>query len=465
MTAPATLNVQYAQAHRRMTELNTQNLVDTFEADAHACAAGPEQDQGIQAVSRISEALASHDKPERLMEILLRAALESAGAGQGALVLLRSGVWQLSASAQMINGSIVVKQEPGPFTRHLLPVSLVHAVARTREGVAMDDAHASPAYAQDAYLRSKCPRSVLCLPLTRASTLVGVLYLENTEVRGAFTAAKQALLKVIASQAAFALETARLHEELVEQNQQRARTEEQLRSALADLDRASRLNAMGELVASIVHEVGQPLAAVDTSAIAALRWLNRSPPDIDEARAMLTHIGVSAARARGIIHSMRAKARKAEPQFATLDLCNALREASALVAVQLDALKVSLELRGLNGCMQVRGDRIQLQQVVINLLMNGAESMAARDSDRRLVLACSIQDDVVCVTVDDLGSGIAPEIAHRLHEPLFTTKESGMGMGLAISHSIVDAHGGKLTLSAREGVGTRATFTLPRLGY
>ena len=180
---------------------------------------------------------------------------------------------------------------------------------------------------------------------------------------------------------------------------------------------------------------------------------------------MLTHIGVSAARARGIIQSMRAKARKSEPRFATLDLCNALREASALVAVQLDALKISLELRGLNGSMQVLGDRIQLQQVVINLLINGAESMAARHSDRRLVLACSIQDDDrVCVTVDDLGSGIAPGIANRIHEPLFTTKENGMGMGLAISHSIVDAHGGKLTLSAREGIGTRASFTLPSLG-
>ncbi len=141
-------------------------------------------------------------------------------------------------------------------------------------------------------------------------------------------------------------------------------------------------------------------------------------------------------------------------------------EASALVAVHLDALKVSLELRGLNGVVQVRGDRIQLQQVVINLLMNGAGSMVARGSDRRFVLECAAEaDDLVSVTVDDLGNGIAPGIAHRLHEPLFTTKENGMGMGLATSHSIVDADGGELTLSARECVGTRATFTLPRLAH
>jgi signal transduction histidine kinase len=448
-----------------MTDPKTHHLADPFESDTDACASSREQEQDIQIVLRISNALASNIRRERLMEILLRAAFECADAGQGALVLLRGGVWQLSASAAKVDDSIVVKHEPGPFTRHLLPVSLVHAVARTRDGVVMDDAHESPGYAQDAYLRSKRPRSVLCLPLIRYSTLVGVLYLENSLVLNAFTAAKVALLKVIASQAAFALENVRLYEELVEQNQQRARTEEQLRAALADLDRASRLNAMGELVASIVHEVGQPLAAVDTSAVAALRWLNRNPPDIDEARAMLTHIGLSAARARSIIHGMRAKARKAEPQFATLDLSNALREATALVAAQLDALKVSLELRGLNGTVHVRGDRIQLQQVVINLLMNGAESMVARDGERRLVLTCAAQDDgLVCVTVDDLGSGIAPGIAHRLHEPLFTTKDYGMGMGLAISHSIVDAHGGKLTLAPSEGVGTRASFTLARLG-
>ncbi|MEM5369648.1 ATP-binding protein [Paraburkholderia azotifigens] len=136
------------------------------------------------------------------------------------------------------------------------------------------------------------------------------------------------------------------------------------------------------------------------------------------------------------------------------------------MAVHLDALKVSLELRGLNGVVQVRGDRTQLQQVVINLLMNGAGSMMARGSDRRLVLECAAEaNDLMSVTVDDLGNGIAPGIAHRLHEPLFTTKENGMGMGLAISHSIVDAHGGKLTLSARECVGTRAAFTLPRLAH
>jgi C4-dicarboxylate-specific signal transduction histidine kinase len=279
-----------------------------------------------------------------------------------------------------------------------------------------------------------------------------------------FTSAKAALLEVVASQAAFALENARLYEELFEQNRQRAKAEDQLRNALGDLERASRLKAMGELVASIVHEVGQPLAAVDTSASAALRWLNRNPPEIGETREMLTHIGLSATRARAIIQGLRAKARRAEPQFTTLDLNEALREAAALVAGQLDAMAITLELRGLDCPVQVRGDRIQLQQVAINLLTNGAEAMASlAQGERKLRLICTSDDGApVCVSVEDRGSGIDPQIAGRLLEPLFTTKENGMGMGLAICNSIVEAHGGTLTLSPREVKGTRATFTLPR---
>ncbi|MFM0075929.1 AAA family ATPase [Paraburkholderia sediminicola] len=433
-----------------------------FDADNAKPAASRLQELDVQAVLRISSALASDIVPARLVETLLRTALESAGAGQGALVLLRRGVWQVPARAQVVNGAIAVTQDAVPFTSDVLPVSLVQAVARTQEGVLADDPHDSPVYAQDVYIRRKRPRSVLCVPLMRYSTLVGVLYLENNLAAKVFTAAKSAVLEVIASQAAFALENARLYEDILEQNQQRARAEEQLRSALTDLERATRLKAMGELVASIVHEVGQPLAAVDTSASAALRWLSRSPPEIGEAQEMLAHISRSATRAKSIIQALRAKARKAEPQFTRLDLSEALREATALVAAQLDAQHVVLELRGLDEPVYVNGDRVQLQQVAINLLTNGAESMAALDTERLLSLVCmESADGMVKVTVEDLGSGIAPEIANRLLEPLFTTKDNGMGMGLAISHSIVDAHGGTLTVAPREKAGTCAEFVLP----
>ncbi|WP_412025902.1 AAA family ATPase [Burkholderia cepacia] len=436
---------------------------DVFDAQAWNPAGNRLHELDVRAVLRISNALASDIVPARLVETLLRTTLESAGAENGALAVLREGVWHVPARADVVDGSIVVTQAAEPFTASVLPVSLVQAVARTQEGVVIDDASESPVHAQDAYVRRKRPRSVMCVPLMRYATLVGVLYLENNLAARMFTTAKAALVEVIASQAAFALENARLYEELVEQNRQRAHAEEQLRAALASLERASRLKAMGELVASIVHEIGQPIAAVDTSASAALRWLNREPPDVGEAREMLVHINRGAARAKSIIQALRAKARKAAPQFATVDLNEAVREAATLVARQLDALDVVLEQRGQDSPVYVHGDRIQLQQVVINLLTNGAEAMADLETVRRLSLACEADGvDSARVTVEDLGSGIAPDIADRLLEPLFTTKENGMGMGLAISHSIVDAHGGTLTLSARDGTGTRAIVMLPR---
>ncbi|AXF25749.1 hypothetical protein CUJ89_35590 [Burkholderia pyrrocinia] len=451
-----------------------EDRIDGLPAPCRGVAAGAEAETrnpagsrlhelDVRAVLDISNALASDIVPARLVETLLRTTLESAGAEHGALAVLRHGVWHVPARADLIDGTIVVMQEPVSFTADVLPVSLVQAVARTRDAAVIDDASASPVLALDPYVRRRRSRSVMCVPLMRYATLVGVLYMENNLAARMFTAAKAALVEVIASQAAFALENARLYEELLEQNRQRAHAEEQLRAALAGLERASRLTAMGELVASVVHEVGQPIAAVDTSASAALRWLNREPPDIGEAREMLVHINRGAARAKRIIQSLRAKSRKAAPPFSTVDLVEAVRDAATLVARQLDAFGVVLEQHSQDSPVYVYGDRIQLQQVVINLLANGAESMAELDTARRLSLACeAVGVDSVRVTVEDFGGGIAPDIADRLLEPLFTTKENGMGMGLAVSHSIVDAHGGTLTLSPREDTGTRATVILPR---
>lgn len=444
----------------------------------------------VQTVLRISNALASDIVPKRFIETLLRTALENAGAEKGVLVLLREGKWIVPAQANVVIGEIVTTQEPTEFSSDVLPISLVQVVASTQEGVVIGDARESFSYRGDEYMQRWRPRSVLCVPLMRYSTLVGVLYLENNLAANVFTPAKAALLEVITSQAAFGIENARLYEALKEQNEKRAQAEEQLRNALDDLTRASRLKAMGELVGSIVHEVGQSLSAVNTSAGAALRWLNRSPPDIAEAREMLETINCSAVRARAIIQGLRSRARRAEPEFVLIDLAETLSEAAALVAGQLETLGVQLELRGVDAPILVNGDRIQLQQVAINLLINGAEAMTKRPAGARpLSLSCMtscaatrdaafrIPDEPddrqrpgasitgggtrVHVVVEDQGSGIDPAIADRLLEPLFTTKDNGMGMGLAISHSIIQAHGGTLVLSARAEGGTRASFLLP----
>jgi predicted ATPase/C4-dicarboxylate-specific signal transduction histidine kinase len=435
-----------------------------FEQDAWAPATSRLQALDAQAVLRISTALASDIVPARLVETLLRTALESAGADYGMLTLLRQGTWQVRAQAQVLDGAISVTQEPVALGIGTCPLSIVQSVARTQQRIVVDDAREEPSLAQDDYVRRRRPRSVLCVPLMRHAMLIGVLYLENNLAAHVFTQSKAEVLEVIASHAAFALENARLYEELLEQNHQRALAEEELRAALAELERASRLKAMGELVASIVHEIGQPISAVDTSASAALRWLDRSTPDISEAREMLIHISKSALRARTIIQGLRAKARKAEPQFAVFDLNDALREAVTLVAGPLEALGVVLEMQGLDSPEPVYGDRVQLQQVAVNLLMNGAESMAELEhGSRRLLLSCaSDQEDRVRVAVDDVGTGVAAENSEKLLQPLFSTKANGMGMGLAICKSILDAHDGTLSLLPREVMGTRAVFTLPR---
>ncbi|WP_255511673.1 sensor histidine kinase, partial [Mitsuaria sp. TWR114] len=191
---------------------------------------------------------------------------------------------------------------------------------------------------------------------------------------------------------------------------------------------------MGELVASIVHEIGQPLSAIDTSASAASRWLERDEPDIGEALAMVSHVRLSAKRAKSIIQGLRAMARKAEPQFADIDLCDALRECVSLVAGSMAELGVTLSVLGPAQPCRVRGDRVQLQQVAINLLMNGAEAMAeVPEGQRRLTMRWGAAlPDLIRVEIEDRGTGIPPDAAAQLTEPFFTTKSHGMGMGLAI---------------------------------
>jgi len=449
-----------ATAKARQLQLRFPGLLD---ADVPTTAGHGLRELDVHAVLRITNALASDLVPERLIETTMRTALESTGASYGALALWREGEWRVRATARTSGRAIVVTQESAALSAEVAPVAVVLAVARTQQPVQVDDVREGHALAQDHGVHRARARSLLCVPMMRYAKLVGVLYLENDLAPRVFTAAKARLLDVIASQASFALENMRLYEALIEQHRQRMEAKEQLRSALTELERSSRLKAMGELVASIVHEIGQPLSAIDSSASAAGRWLNRDEPEIDEARSMITHIGLSAKRAKNIIRQLRAMARKAEPQFADIDLTDALRECASLLAGPLADLGASLALDVPQATCHVRGDRIQLQQVVINLLMNGAESMTDRPAGARELFLSWFDagDGFADVVVEDCGSGLSAEAASRLMEPFFTTKPTGMGMGLAISKSIADAHGGTLTFAPRGEGGTRATFRIP----
>jgi C4-dicarboxylate-specific signal transduction histidine kinase len=244
---------------------------------------------------------------------------------------------------------------------------------------------------------------------------------------------------------------------------ERRRAEEALRNAQTDLARIARLTTMGELVASIAHELNQPLAAVVTSGSACMRWLDRDKPDLDKARQSLSYIVRDASHAGEVIRGLRALAKKSGPQLSQLELNGAIQEVVALIGGELQRRGVSLRTALAAMDRPVLGDRVQLQQVVLNLILNGVEAMNSV-TDRPKVLAISselIEPGAVQVVIEDTGTGLDPSTAERIFDPFFTTKSDGMGMGLSICRSIIDAHGGRLWASPRIPCGTTFRFTLP----
>jgi PAS domain S-box-containing protein len=244
---------------------------------------------------------------------------------------------------------------------------------------------------------------------------------------------------------------------------ERKRAEEALHQAQADLTHVTRLLTMGELTASIAHEVNQPLAGVTTNSNAALRWLARNPPDLEEVRACLQRIVRDGTRAGEVIARMRAFAGKAAPQIAPLALHDVIAEVLALADGELRRHGVVLHTDLAADLPPVRADRIQLQQVLLNLLLNGMDAMrSVTDRPRALIVRAQPEEDAaIRVAVEDAGVGIAPQDLERMFTPFFTTKPEGMGMGLAISRSIVEAHGGRLWATPNVGPGATVQFTLP----
>jgi signal transduction histidine kinase len=237
-------------------------------------------------------------------------------------------------------------------------------------------------------------------------------------------------------------------------------------SAQAELARVGRLTTMGELVASIAHEVNQPLAGIVTHSDACRRWLNRDKPDLDEVRSAVSHISEDGKRAANIIENLRALTKKSAPQFGWLDINDAIREILALTRNELMQHDLALQVDLSDGDQTVFGDRVQLQQVVLNLTMNGIEAMGDV-VDRPKVLTISserAEAGGVLVAVKDTGSGIDPATADRIFESFFTTKRNGMGMGLSICQSIVEAHGGRFWASPNRPHGAIFQFTLPADG-
>src|SRR5271155_353350 len=239
--------------------------------------------------------------------------------------------------------------------------------------------------------------------------------------------------------------------------------EEELHKTRTELAHAARMNTLGELPASIAHEVNQPLAAIVNGAIACLRWLNRETPNLDEARRAVEWIIKEGNRAGEVIRRVRALASKASTQKAPLDINDVISEVIALMQLELDRHRVALRMELAPALPVVLADRVELQQVIINLVMNGIDAMEPITDRPRELLIGSRQDkaDQILVTVEDCGVGISAENADRLFNAFFTTKSDGMGMGLRISRSIIEAHGGRLSAANNNGPGATFQFTLP----
>jgi PAS domain S-box-containing protein len=458
-----------------------------------------------------------------------------------------------------------------------LPVRILEQVIRTQSQVILDDARGRNAFAGDEYIGRKQARSLLCLPLLKQAELIGVLYLENSLASHVFTPARIAVLKLLASQAAIALENARLysdvaereakirrlvdaniigifiwelegriieandaflrmvgydHEELVAgrmrwtdltppdwrdrdtrwiqehkmagtlrpiekeyfrkdgsrvpvligaatfeeggnqgvafvldlTERKRAQEEhERLRQLETDLAHMNRLGMMGELAASLAHEITQPIASARNNARAALNFLDHQPSDLGEVREALGCVVGDADRAGDIIDRIREHIKKAPPRKWSFDLNEAINEVIVLARNAATKNGVSVQTRFTEGLAPVQGDRVQLQQVVLNLILNAVEAMSTVEARPRELLISTEQTQTggVLVSVRDSGPGIDPDHLDRVFEAFYTTKSSGVGMGLSICRSIIDAHGGRLWAEANEPRGAAFRFTLP----
>jgi len=244
------------------------------------------------------------------------------------------------------------------------------------------------------------------------------------------------------------------------------RAEEALRQAQADLAHVSRVTTMGELSASIAHEVGQPLTGVINNANACLGLLPDGTPNLEEVREALTEIIDDADRASAIILRVRQLSKRAPIEKSLLDLRDVVKDVLALARYESGTRRITIRTELPNGLPSVLGDRVQLQQVLLNLVMNGMDAMNSVEEQKRILVVFGKHETMngmpaVLLGVRDSGVGLKTEEMDRLFEAFYTTKPQGMGMGLAISRSIVEAHGGRLWAEPNQGPGATFLLSLP----
>ena len=291
-------------------------------------------------------------------------------------------------------------------------------------------------------------RTGLAVPLLNDNEIVGIMGLGRKQVQP-FTDQQISLCRDFAAQASIALDS--------------TRRERQYREMQSELAHANRIATMGQLTASIVHQVKQPITATAINAEAALRWLDRQPPNLEEARQMLADIVKDSHRAGDVIDRMRDLIKKAPPQKDRVEINGAIREVIELTYSEAVKNGVSVQTQFAESLPLVQGDRVQLQQVMLNLIINAIQAMSGLAAGVRelRITTENTGSEGVRLAVRDSGPGLSSENLQRLFEPFYTTKPEGMGIGLSICRSIIEAHGGRLWAIPCEPQGALFQFTIP----
>jgi PAS domain S-box-containing protein len=534
----------------------------------------------LSTVIRVWEAVSGETEHEKLIDALMRTAIEYAGAERGLLILPLDGGHRIEAEATMGADGVVVALHQKDISGTDLPVSVFQFVLRSRESLHLQDATVSSSFSSDEYIRQRRTRSVLCLPLLKQAQLLGVLYLENNLAGDVFTPARTTVLKLLASAAAVSLENTRLYRELLEREARvrrlvesniigifiwrfdghvidaneaflrivgrdradllagrldwreltpaewrqrddqaladvkltgiaetyekelirkdgrripvlagaavfdgvrqegvafiidlsdRRRAEEAARDSerryyeiQIQLEHANRVATLGQLSASIAHEVSQPITGVMTNAHTVLLGLRHEVPDLDAMRQAVSRIVRDSGRAADVVARIRALARKAPAQRDPVHINDAIEDVVALTHSEVTRSQIICRTLLSPGLPAVAADRVQIQQVILNLIMNAVEALNLLEGAEREIVVSSLREaDTVRVAVRDSGRGVDEKERERIFDAFYSTKPSGLGMGLSICRSIIAAHGGQLWVSNAAPRGAVFEFTLP----
>ncbi|HEY0076161.1 MAG TPA: AAA family ATPase [Abditibacteriaceae bacterium] len=522
----AVLEEAYPMLTARRLGGNTRSLADLSAVDMHHTTDSLVGENtsllDLATVIRAAQAISGEIDLQRLLQQLLRFALENAGATRGLLLLERDGQWRIATSGSLEQNAFALEAQPEPSASGLsgeeVPLSLVQYVARTRQHIVLQDAGNDELFGDDAYIAARQPKAVLCAPIIHQGRLTGLIYLENNLAVGAFTPAHLEVLNVLSSQAAISLQNAELYGQLEDYSRTlEERVEErtlEVRSKNAELETAlhelkemqnriieqQKMASLGVLTAGIAHEIKNPLNFVNTFAALSLGLVNEVNEEIEKVKGHLsdadreyldeilgdlqgnmTRINEHGKRADSIVRNMLMHSRGQSSQPESVQLNDVVREAVQLAyhgqRARNASFNVTIEENYASDLPLVCVFPQEISRVVLNIAGNACYAVQEKLEQQNLHQSAAFSptlsvrtkalEDAVEIHIGDNGQGISPEVREKIFNPFFTTKPTGEGTGLGLSMSydiIVQQHAGQISVNSTPGQGTEFIITLPKTG-